>query len=224
MPAGDPSWLPGILPTQYTSMNLSSGSSQTITAGSLNTTPATSKKIKTTGDMTFSGGSILTLAPYVDPNTNLPVDSYFEIWVTGQLTLSGGSQIAQQAHVHVTFYVDNKITMSGGSFNNANAKASYLTINGNWTPSNPNSYSPLAATFSGGSGFYGLVNAPYYAITVSGGSSFHGSFIGDSLTASGGGTKLWSDSSLNTGVSANGNYAYASWFEDNSDPQRGVVY
>jgi hypothetical protein len=216
-PAGDPSWLPGILPTQYTSMSFSGG--QTVTAGSLNTTQATSKKIKVSGggDLTVSSGT-LTFAPYVDSSSGLPVESYFEIWVPGQLTVSGGSKIEQQAHVHLTFYVDDKMTVSGGSsMVNDNNAASYLTINGNWQPSNPNSYTPLAATFSGGSGFYGLVNAPFYAFAISGGSAYHGSWIGDSMNVSGGGTEIWEDSSLNTGVSNNGNYAYASWFEDNSD-------
>jgi hypothetical protein len=152
------------------------------------------------------------------------VESYFEIWITGQLTASGGGFIQQQAHTWLTIYVDDKITVSGSSYiKNDNNSADHLTINGNWVPSNQNSYTPLAATFSGGSNFYGKVNAPYYAFTVSGSSQYHGSFIGDNMTVSGS-ASLWADSSLNGNNSGNGNYAYASWFEDNSDPKRGVVY
>jgi hypothetical protein len=133
LPVSDPSWQQGGGTSQYTSMNLNS--TQVVTASASNTLPGNSKKIKTTGDLNLSGSNILTLAPYTGPLG--AVDSYFEIWVPGQLVVSGSAQINQLPKVHVTFYVDNAINMSGGSVTNGN------------TGSNAASYAGAAAIVFG---------------------------------------------------------------------------
>jgi hypothetical protein len=228
-PAPDPIWAVGT----YTSMSFSS--SQTVTPDTLlgipiNGTKSIPKKIKMSGggDLTVPGGTVLTFA--AGTVAGLPVDTYYQVWVPGALTVSGSGQIVQQPKVHVTFYIDGQITMSGGAVANGNNKAfdvanntPYLQIDGNWVPSNLSSYTPLAATFSGSSNFYGVVNAPFYGLNISGSSIFNGSFIGDTMTLSGQ-AQLHSDASLSGSASGSANYAYASWFEDNSDVMRGAVY
>jgi hypothetical protein len=65
-------------------------------------------------------------------------------------------------------------------------------------------------------------------VTISGSGSLVGAVIGKTLNISGGAglhydqhlANLWSSG----GGTSLANYSYASWFEDNSDPARGVTY
>jgi hypothetical protein len=106
--------------------------------------------------------------------------------------------------------VDNDITVSGDSYNNQNGTAS------------TDSFVGIGAhkfTDSGSATFTGTVNAPAYDGTISGSGDYTGAFAGSSLTISGSASFHY-DESLSDGGSnpTVGNYAYASWFEDNADP------
>ncbi len=176
------------------------------------TTAAANKAfIKVNGDFTVPGGTTLALVAGKDSSNN-PITN-ITIWVTGKLTTSGSGFISQDPAVKITWYVGKDITVSGSSYQNSSGQAANLTINA-YGPSNSK------LTISGSAAFVGAINAPNYSATISGGGDFSGALIANNVTMSGG-SNFHYDEALNGGNSAViGNYAFASWFEDNSDPQR----
>jgi Tfp pilus assembly protein PilX len=188
----NPVWAGGT----YTS--LGTGNPGTLTAG----TQASPTRYKVNGDMTVSAGNVLTIAA----NGN-GTDGYVQVWITGKMTTSGTGQITQDSSVHITYWVDNDITLSGNSYINGDGLAQNVVINGVGTGHK--------FTDSGSAAFTGVINAPGFDATVSGGGAYDGAIIANSLTLSGG-SSLHYDEALNTnGASSTiGNYAFASWFED----------
>jgi hypothetical protein len=197
----------------------------------------------TTGYTTYAGGSppFTTVAAgtkahptyvYVNGNFSVPVgksvtisapnsgtdNNYITIWITGDYNTSGTGFIAQAAGVKSTWYVGGDITTSGSSFQNADGLASAVTMYG---------YGPTGSkvTVSGGGSFIGVLNAPNYAATISGSGAWSGAIVASSLTISGGASFHY-DEALNSGFGSTtlGNYAFASWFEDNSDKARILSY
>ncbi len=137
-------------------------------------------------------------------------NSYVVIWVKGKFTTSGSGVITQAAGTHVTWIVDDDMTVSGTSYNNQSGTATSTSFVG---------VGSGKFTDSGSGTFIGTVNAPGFDGTISGSGDYTGAFAGKTLTISGSGS-LHYDEALNGG-SANpsvGNYAFASWFEDNADP------
>ena len=201
-PVSTPSWGGG----SYTT--LSSGNPVTLTSG----TKASPARYKINGDLTVPGGASLTIN-----NANSGSDNnYIQIWVTGKLTTSGSGVINQNSLVKTTWYVGNDITVSGDSYNNQSGLASSVVINGY---GNNNK-----ATISGSANFIGVLNAPKYDTTVSGSGSFVGALISNTLTISGS-AGFHYDEALNNGTASlvGGNFGFARWFEDNSDPTRKDV-
>jgi len=152
-------------------------------------------------------------------SSNNPINNY-TVWVTGKFVTSGSGFITQDAGVTVTWYIDNSITTSGGSYINPGnaANVSFIGV----APNSPNSTQGSATTFtiSGGGSFIGTIEAPVYDGTISGTGSFTGGIFADTLNISGGASFHYDDA-LDTGGSGSptiGNYAFASWFEDNSNP------
>ena len=170
---------------------------------------------KINGDLTIiSSGQPLHIVQHDNTSNTNPI----YIWVTGKLTTSGSGYINQDSNVHIYWYVGGDITVSGGSYQNHTGLAGNNTIVGYGTNNK--------LTISGGSDFVGTLNAPGYATTISGGGSLDGALIANNVTISGG-SGLHYDEALGSGGGANtsiGNFAYASWFEDNSDPARGIIY
>jgi len=205
-PVTSPGWTSG-----YTDKGTFSGS-DTIPAG----TKASPAKYKYTS-LTVPGGGVYTLSA---PNTGTD-NNYVEIWITGKLTTSGSGYIVVSSGVNAIFHVGDDITVSGGStlgpLVNQNGRAASVTINGYGGAGSK-------ATISGSGAILAVVNAPNYAVTISGSGSFHGAVIGNTMSLSGSGGFHFDESLNNSGNSAYGNYSFASWFEDNSDPIRGVTY
>jgi hypothetical protein len=167
--------------------------------------------IKVTGDLKISsGGNPLHLTQY-----DTGAQESLVIWVTGDLVTSGSGYVQQDSNIKVTYYVAGDVTLSGGSYQNNSGYASNLVINGFGSAGSK-------VTVSGSSMFTGMFNAPNYDFTISGGGDFSGSLIGRNLTISGG-SSLHYDEDI-AGTNGSGGYAFASWFEDNSDPARGIIY
>ena len=167
------------------------------------------------GDFTVPGGQTFTINPTMTGGVANPSNSYVVVWVKGgQFTTSGSGVINQVAGTNVTWIVDKDVTVSGNSYNNHNGTASTDTFIGVGTSNK--------FTDSGSATFTATVNAPAYSGTISGAGDYTGAFAGHDLTISGSGSFHY-DESLNSGSNpAIGNYAYASWFEDNSDPTRNA--
>jgi len=108
--------------------------------------------------------------------------------------------------------VGKDITVSGTSYNNIGGQAADLTIY---------AYGPSGSKVtvsSGSANFVGAIDAPNYDTTISGGADYVGALISNTLTMSGGSSFHYDESLNKGGSSTGGNYAFASWFEDNSDP------
>ena len=176
----------------------------TIAAG----TKAHPKIVKITGNLTVPGGQSITITA---PNSGAD-NNYIVFWVTGDYTTSGTGFITQAAGVNSSWYIDGKITTSGSSY-----------INGDGVASSVNFYGVGNSTFtiSGSGSFVGTLTAPNYSGTISGSGSFVGSLIANTLTISGGASFHYDDALSSSGginIAQTGNYAFASWFEDNSNP------
>ena len=169
--------------------------------------------VKINGDFTVPGGQTVTIT---GPNSGIN-NNHIIFWVTGKFTTSGSGYITQNPVVNATWYVDNNITTSGNSYNNQSGLAgnvSFIGVGSGYT-----------ATVSGSADFIGTIDAPGYNVTVSGTGNYDGALIGNDLTISGGASFHYDEAlNKNGGNTSVGNYAYASWFEDNSDPSRGITY
>jgi len=175
-------------------------------------TKASPAIVKINGNFTVPGGQSVTIN-----KANSGVDNnYIIFWVTGDYTTSGTGFISQAAGVHATWYVDGNMTTSGSSYNNGDGLASEVSFNLTGNSTNSPKF-----TISGSGSFIGTINAPGYAGTISGSGSLVGSLVASTLTISGGASFHYDDALSPTSggpTAAIGNYAFASWFEDNSAP------
>jgi hypothetical protein len=183
----------------------------TVTSITANGTAASPGLIIISGDFTCPGGSTFTINPTTTGNPPVanPSNSYVVIWAKGKFTTSGSGIVQQVAGTNVTWIVDKDITTSGSSYNNQNGTASSTSFVG---------IGNNKFTDSGSGTFTGTVNAPGYDGTISGSGDYTGAFAGSTLTISGSGSFHYDESLSGGGSPAIGNYAFASWFEDNSDP------
>jgi hypothetical protein len=166
--------------------------------------------IKITGGLTIPGGTNLLLQKS-NSGTGTGSDTYVIIWITGKFTTSGSGYITQNSGVHVTWIVDNDITVSGTSYQNNTGYAANNAFVGVGTSNK--------FTDSGSAVFTGTLLAPGYDATISGSGDFSGAIVTDTLTVSGGASIHYDeDLAAASSSSSVGNYAFASWFEDNSLP------
>jgi hypothetical protein len=216
----------GVTGTISTPFNASppdtSDPSWTASAGNTYTAPPASGVLTATG--TGWGNS----ATHVKINGNFITNgaftilgapnSYIEIWVTGNFQTKG--TLTQSNGVYVKWYVDGgSITTDGGSYINnltGTGTALYTTFIG---------VGAGTASIGGNANFIAVLNAPGYDITVKGTGDFSGSIAGNSLSMVGSGNIHYDEALAPLGSSNSiANYAFASWFEDNSDAARGLTF
>ncbi len=216
-PAGAPhlySWGPGAATV------LSSGSVPTsITASGTSGTPGL---YIINGDFTLSGSNVFTINPTSGgtPAVVDPTKSYVTIWVKGKFTTSGSAVIKQTPGTTVTWIVDNDITVSGSSYNNQTNVASatsFIAVSGALN-SNGTYQQQHQITVSGSGTFTGTVDGPGLSATISGSGDYSGALIANNLTISGSASFHY-DTALSSNATSGttGTYAFANWFEDNSD-------
>jgi hypothetical protein len=197
-PTSDPIWTSG----SYTSYSGGGNPPATTPAYTFTATGTKSSPtlIKINGDFTVPGGKSFAIA-------SSGTSKYISIWVTGKFTTSGSGYVTQDPNVHVTWIVDNDITVSGDSYNNQSGRAgnaSFIGVGSNHK-----------VTDSGSANFIGTINTPSFDVTVSGSGQFCGALIGNTLTISGGAGLHYDEALGSSGDSTLvGNYAYSSWFED----------
>ena len=207
----DPTWTPDISYTGGGSLPFSSISAP----NSSYNDEAHAYKVKINGNFTVPGGKTLAINA---PSGGNGATTYIEFWVTGSFTTSGSGYITQAPNVHVTYIVDGSVTTSGGSFNNQSGfpgNTQFAVVGSG------------SVTCSGSANMIATIEAPNSAVTVSGTGLFIGSLIGNTMNISGGASYYYDDALTNwtggvgnTTTSATNSYAFASWFEDNSDPNR----
>jgi Tfp pilus assembly protein PilX len=171
----------------------------TLFGGSSPSTPARYK----VSSLTVSGGKVLTLAPYAPD-----VESYIDIYVTGNFTTSGSGYVLQQPGVHVTYYIQGDLTVSGSSFNNRTNIAANNMIN----VVSPPKGTTQKVTVSGGGTFIGTINAPGADFTISGSANFSGALIGKTMVISGGASVHYDEALAKLPGNGYG-YNVASWVE-----------
>lgn len=192
----------------------------TVVASGTSSTDAT--RLKVSGDFSLQQNFTINAPPPPPPlpgGTPAPVqDRYLEIWVTGKYTTTGQAVVTQAPGVHVTWYVDGDISTAGGAYVNQSNTASNLSFMAVGSGS---------ITISGSGALIGTFYGPARDVTFSGNGELMGAVVGANLKITSG-ASIHYDEALASAVSFDqpifSNYAYASWFEDNSDPQRNIVY
>lgn len=151
-----------------------------------------------------SAANPLILAPHVAGQT-----SYVNIWVTGELNITGSGVIQQQPGVRATIFCEGNVTIAGGGIDNQTGRARHLQIYG---------VDPASGTralgISGGSDFIGVINAPDFDLTVSGPGKFCGAAIAREATLSNSGGFHYDEDLGDLKIGAPERYEFASWVED----------
>ena len=198
IPVGAPSWN-----ATNASVTTVTGTT-TITAGS-NQGSAASRYVLT--GISLSGSKTLTIAG--DPNGT---QTYVEIYVTGDISVSGTSQIVIEPGVTATIYFAGNVDISGNGVLNSNNQPGDLMLYGIQPPTNSSEH----VSIGGNSQITASIYAPGHDVTVNGsGTNGHvyGSIVGKTVTMTGV-SNLHYDERLGSAGMIN-NYKIVSWFEDN---------
>lgn len=198
IPIGAPTWT-SINPTPSTINNSTTTLTAAATAGS-----SSSRYILST--INLSGGKTLTIAGAADGSK-----TYIEIYVTGDISVSGNSQITVAPGVSATIYFKSNVDITGNGIVNQDNQPSNLLLYGVQPSGGETPYVKL-----GGNGeITAAVYAPGHDVTINGGGTdghVYGSAIGKTVTMTGV-TNLHYDEALSSGGLIN-NYKIVSWFED----------
>jgi hypothetical protein len=197
IPIGDPAW-PSINPSPYTV----SGSAS-LAASSTEGAPLSRYRLNA---ISLSGSQTLTLAGNPDGSP-----SYIEIYVTGDISVSGTAQIVLGDGVRAKIYFQGNVDIAGkGVLNPANQPSDLLLYGvqptGSVTPH---------VSLGGNGQISAAVYAPGHDVTINGGgSSGHvfGSVVGKTVSMTGV-TNLHYDEALSSAGLIN-NYEIVSWVED----------
>jgi hypothetical protein len=79
-------------------------------------------------------------------------------------------------------------------------------------------------TISGDGNFIGTFYGPLRDVAFTGNGALMGAVIGNNITISSNASIHYDEALATTGSATLSNYAYASWFEDNSDPDRNATF
>jgi hypothetical protein len=193
-------------PTTWTTIEFSPSRVQgnvTLTGG----TKDSPKRYKL-DSMSIAGTEVVTFAPSAPG-----VESYVEIWLTGDLKATGSGTISVLPNTNVTIYLEGNIDIKGNGTFNANSQPGRLQILGvEPPPGEP----PRTMNFSGNgvivAAIYGPDHDVVFGATGAEGTMW-GSLTGKSITM-GGTTYIHYDEALaDTGYITD--YKIQSWFEDN---------
>jgi hypothetical protein len=156
--------------------------------------------------ITLSGGQVLDLTGNAQGTP-----TYIEIYVTGDISSTGNSQIVVQPGVKAKIYFAGNTTVTGNGLVNINNQPGDLLLYGITPP--PNTVRTLEL---GGNGqLSAAVYAPDYDVNIHNGGTrgtVFGSFVGKTVAMTGV-TDLHYDEALGTGGVIN-SYKIVSWFED----------
>ena len=225
-----PNWTSG---SYSTSLPTASGNTITI-SGNPNASPptgtATNPLRYKVSSVVLSGQQQIKIQSPVDPVTHQTLSGYdnVQIWITdadgatNALSTSGNNAgITLDSNASAKFWVQGNISLTGQSILNGSGLAANLQING----VSPTDGSIPTAYIAGQGNFIGVINAPEYNTTYAGNGDVMGAIIARTLTVQGNGSLHYDQalSSLLTSIEPP-SYAFAAWFEDNSDPNRNMTY
>ncbi len=197
IPVAAPSW-PSINPSPM----IVSGTT-TLAANAVEGSPASRYIVNS---ITLSGGDVLNLTGDAQGTP-----TYIEIYVTGDISSTGNSQIVVQPGVKAKIYFAGNTKITGNGVVNINNQPGDLLMYGITPPSNTSRTLEL-----GGNGqLSAAVYAPDYDVNIHNSGTkgtVFGSFVGKSVTMSGV-TDLHYDEALGASGVIN-SYKIVSWFED----------
>ncbi len=197
IPIGAPSW-----PSINSTPSVVNGNA-TLTASA--TQGAALSRYRLSG-ISVSGGQTLTLAGNPDGSP-----TYIELYVTGDISVGGNSQIVLGDGVSAKIYFSGNVNIAGNGMVNPNDQPSDLLLYG----VQPTDGVTRSVNLGGNGQITAAVYAPDYNVTVNGGgNSGHvfGSVVGLSVTMTGV-TNLHYDETLASAGLIN-NYKIVSWVED----------
>jgi len=157
--------------------------------------------------ISLSGNKTLTIAG--DANGG---HTYVEIYVIGDISVSGQGQIVIQPGVTATIYFAGNVDISGNGLLNSNNQPGDLMLYGIQPPDGSSEH----VNIGGNSQITASVYAPGHDVTVNGGGTnghVYGSIVGKTVTMTGV-SNLHYDERLGS-VGLINNYKIVSWFEDN---------
>jgi hypothetical protein len=198
IPVGAPVW--STWNTSISNVN----STTTITASGTKNSQASRY---TLSSVSLAGGKTLTIAGNPDGS-----QTYVEIYVTGDISVSGTGQVVIQPGVTATIYFAGNVDISGNGVLNSNNQPGDLLLYGIQPPSD----TPRHVNFGGNAQITASIYAPGHDVTVNGaGTNGHvyGSIVGKTVTMTGV-SNLHYDEQLGSRGMIN-NYKIVSWFEDN---------
>ena len=175
------------------------------TTSTLNGGTQTSPTRYKISSLDLSGSKVLTLAPHAAGQ-----QSYVEIWVTGNFSTSGGSQIISQPGVHVTYHIEGNIAVTGSAFVNQSNIAANNVLNAVTQPVG----TTRTVTVAGSGEFIGAINAPSYDFSINGSADFYGALIGKTMDFTSSANIHYDEALKNfTGSGSKLTYHVASWVE-----------
>ena len=197
IPIGEPSWT-SINPTP-SSVN----GSATLTASSVSGSSSSRYRLST---ISTAGNQTLTLAG--DPNGNT---TYIEIYVTGDISVLGNSQIVLGEGVNAKIYFRGNVDIAGRGMVNPSNQPADLLLYGVQPVGSVTQHVNL-----GGNGqITAAVYAPDYDVTVNGGGTtghVFGSVVGKTVMMNGVTNLHYDEALASTGLI--NNYEIVSWVED----------
>lgn len=198
IPVGAPTW---------SSWNTSVSTVNSTTTITASPTQGSAASRYVLSGISLSGGKALTVAGNANGS-----QTYIEIYVTGDISVSGTGQIVVQPGVNATVYFAGNVDITGNGVLNSNNQPGDLLLYGIQPPSNTS----LHVNFGGNSQITASIYAPGHDVTVNGsGTNGHvyGSIVGKTVTMTGV-SNLHYDERLGSKGMIN-NYKIVSWFEDN---------
>jgi hypothetical protein len=198
IPVGAPTW------STWNSSISSVTGTRTITASATQGSAASRYQLSA---ISINGNQTLTIAGNPDGS-----QAYVELYVTGDISVTGTGQIVIQPGVTVTIYFAGNVDISGNGVLNSNNQPGDLMLYG----IQPATGTSQHVNFGGNSQITASIYAPGADVTVNGaGSNGHvyGSIVGKTVTMTGV-SNLHYDEQLGSRGMIN-NYKIVSWFEDN---------
>lgn len=168
------------------------------------TLPATLSSAVSLGDI--SGNYTFTTGDYKVGNLkntsgNLIINGDVRIYVTGNVLLSGSSQMIVKTNATLEVYVTGSVTVGGNGMVNETG----LAENANWLGLNSSTSWGMSGSFD----FTGTVYAPRAALAMDGSADFSGAFVADSI-AFGSSAQVHYDEALGLSSGKRG-YTVLSW-------------
>jgi hypothetical protein len=198
IPVGEPSW-PSINPTPSTVTG-----NATLTASTTKGSPSARYRLTT---VSIGGNQTLTLAGNADGS-----QTYIEVYVSGDVKVSGTSQIVLEPGVTATIYFAGNVDITGNGIINSKNQPGDLQLYG----VEPHDGLDRHVNLAGNAQITAAVYAPNADVVINGGGStghVFGSVVGKTVMMTGV-TNLHYDEALGSAGMIN-NYKIVSWFEDN---------